>query len=61
MLSVVCQSALFVVGHLEIVDSFGEAFEESGNFLGAPTVPKIPKGWVRGISWVRALPLRGGE
>jgi hypothetical protein len=42
---------LFVVGDLEIVDSFAEPFRGGGIFFGAPTVPEFPKGGVRGIRW----------
>ena len=61
VLPVVCQPPLFVIGKLEIVNSFAETFSGGGIILGAPTVPEFPKSGLRGICWIRALPLRGGK
>jgi hypothetical protein len=61
VLSVFCQLALFVVGDLEIVDSFAKPFRGGGIILGAPTAPEFPKGGLQGISEVRALSPGGGK
>ena len=58
VLPLVRQPALLVVGNLEIVDSLPESSCGSGiSLFRASPVPEFPKGRVRGISWVRALPL----